>query len=111
VFVPVYEVDVVPYSRGRIVLIGDAAHGIPPVLAQGAAMAIEDGVVLSQVLVSSAGIEQALALYESTRRPRIEFVRSHVRPRGISFGLEGPASPEVPQRSLHGPFGILQPAD
>jgi 2-polyprenyl-6-methoxyphenol hydroxylase-like FAD-dependent oxidoreductase len=102
VFVPVYEVDTVPYYRGRVVLLGDAAHGIPPILAQGAAMAIEDGVVLSQALISSAAVAQALELYESRRRPRLEFVRSHVRRRSIRFGLEGPTSPELQHHSTPG---------
>ena len=98
VFVPVYEVDIVPYYRGRIILIGDAAHGLPPILAQGAAMAIEDGVMLSQLLGSSVNIEQTLVAYESRRRPRIDFVRNHVRRRSIMFGLEGQASPGLLER-------------
>jgi 2-polyprenyl-6-methoxyphenol hydroxylase-like FAD-dependent oxidoreductase len=69
-------------------------------------MAIEDGVVLSEALASSADIEQALALYESRRRPRLEFVRTYVRRRSILFGLEGPASPEL----LHGSAQVPDPA-
>ena len=50
IFVPVHEVQTPSYHRGRIVLIGDAAHGFPPLLAQGAAMAIEDAVALAESL-------------------------------------------------------------
>lgn len=39
-----------PWHRGRVVLIGDAAHSCPPTLAQGAAQALEDAVVLTEVL-------------------------------------------------------------
>lgn len=44
-----------PWGRGRVVLIGDAVHANPPVLAQGAAMAIEDAIVLADELVQSGG--------------------------------------------------------
>jgi 2-polyprenyl-6-methoxyphenol hydroxylase-like FAD-dependent oxidoreductase len=40
-----------PWHRGRVVLIGDAAHTCPPTIAQGAAQALEDASVLSDVLV------------------------------------------------------------
>jgi 2-polyprenyl-6-methoxyphenol hydroxylase-like FAD-dependent oxidoreductase len=106
IFVPVYEVDTAPYYRGRVALIGDAAHAFPPVLAQGAAMAIEDGVVLSQLLGSSTDIEWALASYESRRRSRVDFVRAQVRQRGILFGLEGP----VPSDLKHHPPASPNPA-
>lgn len=44
-----------PWYRGRTVLIGDAAHANPPVLAQGAAMGIEDAVVLAEELRNETG--------------------------------------------------------
>jgi 2-polyprenyl-6-methoxyphenol hydroxylase-like FAD-dependent oxidoreductase len=40
-----------PWSRGRVVVIGDAAHTCPPTLAQGAAQALEDAAVLSELLI------------------------------------------------------------
>jgi 2-polyprenyl-6-methoxyphenol hydroxylase-like FAD-dependent oxidoreductase len=44
------ELDVHDWGRGRVVLLGDAAHGMTPNLGQGAAMAIEDGWTLPQVV-------------------------------------------------------------
>jgi 2-polyprenyl-6-methoxyphenol hydroxylase-like FAD-dependent oxidoreductase len=41
----------VPWNRGRVVLIGDAAHTCPPTIAQGGAMALEDAVVLAELLL------------------------------------------------------------
>ena len=41
-----------PWNRGRVVLIGDAAHTCPPTIAQGGAMALEDATVLADVLLS-----------------------------------------------------------
>jgi 2-polyprenyl-6-methoxyphenol hydroxylase-like FAD-dependent oxidoreductase len=40
-----------PWNRGRVVLIGDAAHTCPPTIAQGGAMALEDAVVLAELLL------------------------------------------------------------
>jgi 2-polyprenyl-6-methoxyphenol hydroxylase-like FAD-dependent oxidoreductase len=49
-----------PWHRGRVVLIGDAAHACPPTLAQGAAMALEDAEVLSELLLSRDAVNEAL---------------------------------------------------
>ena len=48
-----------PWNRGRVVLIGDAAHTCPPTIAQGAAMALEDAAVLADVLLAADGLDQA----------------------------------------------------
>src|SRR5690606_16329625 len=54
------------WSKGRITLLGDAAHPMLPFLSQGAAMAIEDGYVLAKALAAMPDdIERALALYEA----------------------------------------------
>lgn len=49
-----------PWNRGRVVLIGDAAHICPPTLAQGAAMALEDAAVLAELLVGRDTVDQSL---------------------------------------------------
>jgi 2-polyprenyl-6-methoxyphenol hydroxylase-like FAD-dependent oxidoreductase len=63
-----------PWYRGRIVLIGDAAHANPPVLAQGAAMGIEDAVVLAEELASQQHVEAALARFMERRFERVRLV-------------------------------------
>jgi 2-polyprenyl-6-methoxyphenol hydroxylase-like FAD-dependent oxidoreductase len=50
----------VPWSRGRVVLIGDAAHTCPPTIAQGGAMALEDAVVLAELLTGRDTLDQDL---------------------------------------------------
>jgi 2-polyprenyl-6-methoxyphenol hydroxylase-like FAD-dependent oxidoreductase len=50
----------VPWNRGRVVLIGDAAHTCPPTIAQGGAMALEDAVVLAELLTERAALDQDL---------------------------------------------------
>ncbi|MGY1840173.1 MULTISPECIES: FAD-dependent oxidoreductase [unclassified Modestobacter] len=49
-----------PWNRGRVVLIGDAAHTCPPTIAQGGAMALEDAVVLAELLTERAALDQDL---------------------------------------------------
>ena len=51
-FAPIEEVTVEPSATARIVLIGDAAHATSPNMAQGACMALEDALVLSEMLAS-----------------------------------------------------------
>src|SRR5919112_421392 len=50
----------VPWNRGRVVLIGDAAHTCPPTIAQGGAMALEDAVVLAELLSDRDALDQDL---------------------------------------------------
>lgn len=63
-----------PWHKGRIVLIGDAVHAVTPHLGQGAAQAIEDGVVLAQCLSSHSSHEAAFASYTERRYERCKLV-------------------------------------
>jgi 2-polyprenyl-6-methoxyphenol hydroxylase-like FAD-dependent oxidoreductase len=63
-----------PWYRGRVLLIGDAAHATTPHLANGAAMAIEDAVVLSDLLASDAPVAQVLEEFMSRRYERCRMV-------------------------------------
>ena len=60
---------------GRVALLGDAAHPMLPFMGQGAAMAIEDGVILARALVEHDSIAAGLAAYEATRKPRTDFIQ------------------------------------
>jgi 2-polyprenyl-6-methoxyphenol hydroxylase-like FAD-dependent oxidoreductase len=63
------------WHRGRVVLVGDAAHCCPPTMAQGAAMALEDAWVLAQLLTSgSAWDEELLTRYYERRIDRVRTV-------------------------------------
>jgi FAD-dependent urate hydroxylase len=73
------EVTADAWSRGPVVLVGDAAHAASPTLAQGAAMALEDAVVLGEVLRRGAEVPAALAEYERRRRPRTGSVHARTR--------------------------------
>jgi 2-polyprenyl-6-methoxyphenol hydroxylase-like FAD-dependent oxidoreductase len=58
------------WSTRRATLLGDAAHATLPFMAQGAAMALEDGVVLARALDAAPSIAAALETYEQTRFER-----------------------------------------
>jgi FAD-dependent urate hydroxylase len=67
--------------RDHVVLIGDAAHATSPNMAQGAAMALEDALVLANCLRDLPAIPDALAAFEARRRPRTEWVRAQTHRR------------------------------
>lgn len=58
------------WLNGRVALLGDAAHPMLPFLGMGAAMALEDAVVLSRCIDSFNDVPSALASYQATRLPR-----------------------------------------
>ncbi|WP_151775330.1 FAD-dependent monooxygenase [Streptomyces abyssomicinicus] len=63
-----------PWHRSRVVLMGDAVHAITPHLGQGAAQAIEDGVVLADCLDGHDDPEAAFAEYTDRRFERCKLV-------------------------------------
>jgi FAD-dependent urate hydroxylase len=75
------EVALDSWVRDRVVLIGDAAHAMSPNMAQGAAMALEDALVLADCLRDIRAIPVALATFEARRRPRTDWVRAQTHRR------------------------------
>jgi salicylate hydroxylase len=68
------------WTRGRITLLGDAAHPMMPTLAQGAAMALEDAYAVARNLARhGADPERGLKAYESERLPRARAVQLQAR--------------------------------
>ncbi|MEV6334088.1 FAD-dependent monooxygenase [Nocardia vinacea] len=57
-----------PWHRGRVVLIGDAAHCCPPTLAQGGAQAFEDAAVLAELLLAAEAVDDRLWSTYTARR-------------------------------------------
>lgn len=93
-FAPLTEIDTSDWTRGRTVLVGDAAHACSPSMAQGGAMALEDAVVLAEVLREAepqgAGITGALATYQARRAGRIRWVLDQNHRRDKARGLPTP---------------------
>jgi FAD-dependent urate hydroxylase len=80
-FSTIEEVALDSWVRDRVVLIGDAAHATSPNMAQGAAMALEDAIVLAGCLRDIRAIPDALAAFEARRRPRTDWVRTQTHRR------------------------------
>lgn len=68
-----------PWHVGRVVLAGDAAHASTPHIAQGAAMAVEDALVLAESLDAGSDVAAALEAWEARRRPRAMWVQAMSR--------------------------------
>jgi len=74
------------WTKGRITLIGDAAHPMLPFLSQGAAMAIEDAYVLAEAISKLPdNLDSALKQYEQERIPRTRRVQIEARERGKTY--------------------------
>jgi salicylate hydroxylase len=92
---PIATVDPAgPWRRGRTVLVGDAAHAMVPFLAQGAAMALEDAVVLASHLgrAGPGDVEAALADFVRARRERVRRVCAAAVRNGEIYHLSGAAA-------------------
>jgi 2-polyprenyl-6-methoxyphenol hydroxylase-like FAD-dependent oxidoreductase len=63
-----------PWHRGRVVLIGDAAHATTPHMASGAGLAAEDGLVLGEEIARTDDVEQALDAFGERRFERARLV-------------------------------------
>lgn len=70
-----------PWSAGKVLLIGDAAHATSPNMASGAAMAFEDALVLSRLLASGRDVAAVLNDYTTQRIARIRWVHEQTRRR------------------------------
>ncbi|KAK5679391.1 hypothetical protein LTS10_008206 [Elasticomyces elasticus] len=80
---PLYDMDQLPtFVSGRLALVGDAAHPFTPHLAQGGAMAIEDGLSLGTMLPSGTPLEEIetrMQLYNEARYERASAIQDYSR--------------------------------
>lgn len=80
-----------PWTKGKVALLGDAAHAMLPFMAQGAVMAIEDAEILARALVEVSGpVEKALAAYELARKDRASKVVARAAKNGQIYHMQGP---------------------
>jgi 2-polyprenyl-6-methoxyphenol hydroxylase-like FAD-dependent oxidoreductase len=80
------------WSRGRVTLLGDAAHPTLPYLAQGACMALEDAVSLAdRIARQSDNVPAALSEYERVRLERTASVQQTAREMGEIYHADGQA--------------------
>jgi salicylate hydroxylase len=97
-----------PMARGRIALLGDAAHPVLPFLAQGAALAIEDAAALCHSL-QARPVAEALQAYATDRLGRVREVQNQARRNGRIYHAAGPVA-FVRDRIMRnlGPEGMSQ---
>ncbi|HLW77004.1 MAG TPA: FAD-dependent monooxygenase [Bryobacteraceae bacterium] len=67
------------WSRGRVTLLGDAAHPCTPNLGQGCCMAIEDALTLAKCVAVEGQLDDAFARYERLRRGRTRHIQNRSR--------------------------------
>ncbi len=82
-FSPIEEIVCETQVRGRVVLLGDAAHAMSPNMAEGASLALEDALVLARILKTHGSSAESLSVFSKRRRARIRWVqrRTHRRDR------------------------------
>lgn len=73
------------WTRGAVTLIGDAAHPMLPFLGQGAAMGIEDGMVIGRAFSAADSIGEALRRYQEARLPRANWVMLESRKTALNY--------------------------
>jgi 2-polyprenyl-6-methoxyphenol hydroxylase-like FAD-dependent oxidoreductase len=100
-----------PWYRGRVIVIGDAAHACPPLIAQGAAMCAEDAVVLAELVTGGLPLQKALPAFLVRRMPRVEMVvRNSMQLVRWERGLEPHTDADV-ARTMSSTLGFLAAAE
>jgi 2-polyprenyl-6-methoxyphenol hydroxylase-like FAD-dependent oxidoreductase len=84
---PIEWLDVEQWHRGRVVFIGDAAHATSPMMAQGGSMAMEDALVLAEILHATPHLETAINRFIVRRSPRVNWVQRQSRALGEMFRM------------------------
>jgi salicylate hydroxylase len=96
-----YDRDPLPHwTRGRLTLLGDAAHAMLPHMGQGANQAIEDGMALAVLLrqLGTADLPDALIRYQKLRRGRTAAIQQGSRTNAQHLDSEDPNMGERPSQ-------------
>jgi 2-polyprenyl-6-methoxyphenol hydroxylase-like FAD-dependent oxidoreductase len=109
-YVPIEEVILPkPWYKGHVVLIGDAAHASGPHIAQGASMAIEDAVVLAELVSIDQPVAQALQQFMDRRFERCRFVQETSRQVGLAGNLTDEQACKERNERMRSDFANPQP--
>jgi FAD-dependent urate hydroxylase len=84
---PIEQVAGARWGRGAVLLVGDAAHGMSPNMAEGAALAFEDALVLAGCLRAATTVSDAMAGFVARRSPRTGWVRAQTHRRDRTRNL------------------------
>ena len=109
---PVEEVRIPAWHDSGVVLIGDAAHATGPVWAEGAGMALEDAIVLADLLAAHDDWSVVGDAWEAVRRPRVEHVQAATdrmsKLAGLPSWLSHSAAPFAGPRAYRETYGPLR---
>lgn len=109
---PVEEIRIPTWHQSAVVLLGDAAHATGPVWAEGAGMALEDAIVLADMLTEHADASAACRAWEAVRRPRVEHVQAATdrmsRLAGLPSWLTHSVAPVAGPRAYRATYGPLR---
>lgn len=112
-----HEVDAPTYSRGRICIMGDAAHSMTPWQGSGASQAIEDAMILEHLLGQVENpnqLDAAFEVYDQIRRPRTQRIVHSSSGTGMIINGRGPGvglDLEKAQESLPGRWAFIYGQD
>ncbi|QHV93972.1 FAD-dependent oxidoreductase [Spirosoma endbachense] len=82
---PVYDIPFLPqWHKGRVCLIGDAAHATAPHIGQGASLALEDTIVLAKCIRDLPSLTEAFERFQSLRQERVQTMIRQARKVGDS---------------------------
>ena len=107
----VSQVDCRRWFSGCLVLLGDAAHAMPPNLGQGANSALVDGVVLAEELTKAQSVKDALMEYDQRRRRVARRVQKAAEMLQRLCGMEGVTAVHVRDTLLAGLAGFPRLGD
>lgn len=91
------------WSSGAVTLLGDAAHPMLPFLGLGAAMAVEDAIILARALSLESSAPAAFERYEAARRPRTEIVHEQSRRQSVMVQAADPDQFDAKAAPSHDP--------
>lgn len=91
-----------PWHRGRVLLVGDAAHASTPFMGQGGAMAVEDAITLGRLLDSGDDLATVLERFGQERQPVCQFVQDASRAVGQAGGAEDATSAFLRNQAMPG---------
>lgn len=95
------------WTDGRVGLLGDAAHAVLPFLGFGAALGIEDAIVLARVFAEISDPPTALRIFQNTRRDRANAILLESRRQGEIFDAGPGGPPDTSERESRKPYDAL----
>jgi 2-polyprenyl-6-methoxyphenol hydroxylase-like FAD-dependent oxidoreductase len=109
---PIEEVRLSTWSKGRVILLGDAAHATAPVWAEGAALAMEDALALARIVADTDDVASMGSRFAQARQARVAHVQAMTdrlsKSARLPYGLRRLIMPFVVPRSYRATYSSLK---